>query len=59
MSRLLRSIYNVTTPARYVLPLLPIIALVAIRAMRTRGVLAVGIAVPALAVVVQLVTQPF
>ena len=51
--------YNFTTPTRYVLPLLPIIALVAIRAMRTRGVLVVGIAVPALAVIVQLGTHQF
>ncbi len=51
--------YNFTTPKRYVLPLLPIIALVAIRAMRTRGVFVVGIAVPALAVIVQLVTHQF
>lgn len=51
--------YNFTTPARYVLPLLPIIALVAIRAMRTRGVLVVGIALPALAVIYQLATSQF
>lgn len=51
--------YNFTTPARYVLPLLPMIALVAIRAMRTRGVLVAGIALPASAVIVQLVTHQF
>jgi hypothetical protein len=38
---------------------LPIIAFVAIRAMRTRAVLAVGIALPALAVIVQLVDVQF
>jgi len=51
--------YDFYTPQRYALPLLPIIAFVAIRAMRTRGVLAVGIALPALAVIVQLVDVQF
>jgi len=51
--------YDFYTPQRYALPLLPIIAFVAIRAMRTRGVLAVGIALPALAVIVQLVNAQF
>jgi hypothetical protein len=51
--------YDFSTPPRYMLPLLPIIALVAVRAMRTRGVLVVGIALPALAVVAQLVNGQF
>jgi hypothetical protein len=51
--------YDFYTPQRYALPLLPIIALVVVRAMRTRGVLLVGIALPALAVVDQLVTGQF
>jgi hypothetical protein len=51
--------YDFYTPQRYALPLLPIIAFVAIRAMRTRAVLAVGIALPALAVIVQLVNAQF
>jgi hypothetical protein len=51
--------YDFYTPARYALPLLPIVALVAIRAMRTRGVVAVGIALPALAVIAQLVNGQF
>jgi hypothetical protein len=51
--------YDFVAPARYALPLLPIVALVAIRAMRTRGVLAVGIALPALAVIYQLATSQF
>jgi hypothetical protein len=51
--------YDFTTPARYALPLLPIVALVALRAMRTRGVLVVGVALPALAVIYQLSTSQF
>jgi hypothetical protein len=51
--------YDLCTPQRCALPLLPIIAFVAIRAMRTRGVLAVRIALPALAVIAQLVNGQF
>lgn len=51
--------YNFPTPPRYALSLLPIIALVAVRAMRTRGVLVVGVALPACAVIAQLVTGQF
>jgi hypothetical protein len=39
--------------------LLPIIALIAIRAMRTHGVLEVGVAPPALVVIDQLATSQF
>lgn len=49
--------YDFSAPQRYALPLLPIVALVAIRAMRTRGILVVGIALPALAVIYQLSTS--
>jgi hypothetical protein len=51
--------YDFSAPQRYMLPLLPIIALVAMRAMRARGVLVVGIALPALAVIAQLATGQF
>ncbi len=51
--------YDFVAPQRYALPLLPIVALVAVRAMRTRGVLVVGIALPALAVIYQLATSQF
>jgi hypothetical protein len=51
--------YDFVAPQRYALPLLPIVALVALRAMRTRGVLMVGIALPALAVIYQLATSQF
>jgi hypothetical protein len=51
--------YDFVAPQRYALPLLPIVALVALRAMRTRGVLVVGIALPALAVTYQLATSQF
>jgi hypothetical protein len=51
--------YDFYTPERYALPLLPIVAFVAIRAMRTRAVLLVGIALPALAVIAQLATGQF
>jgi hypothetical protein len=51
--------YDFYTPQRYALPLLPIIALVVVRTLRTRGVLLVGIALPALAVIDQLVVGQF
>jgi hypothetical protein len=51
--------YDFYTPQRYALPLLPIVALVVVRTLRTRGVLLVGIALPALAVIDQLVTGQF
>jgi hypothetical protein len=51
--------YDFYTPQRYALPLLPIVALVVVRTWRTRGVLLVGIALPALAVIDQLVTGQF
>jgi hypothetical protein len=51
--------YDFYTPQRYALPLLPIVALVVVRAFRTRGVLVVGLALPALAVIAQLVGGQF
>jgi hypothetical protein len=51
--------YDFHTPQRYALPLLPIVALVVVRTLRTRGVILVGIALPALAVIDQLVTGQF
>lgn len=51
--------YDFYSPPRYALPLLPVIALVVVRTLRTRGVLLVGIALPALAVIDQLVTGQF
>ena len=51
--------YDFYTPQRYALPLLPIVALVVVRTLRTRGVLLVGLVLPALAVIDQLVTGQF
>lgn len=51
--------YDFYTPQRYALPLLPIVALVVVRVLRTRGVLLVGVALPALAVIDQLVARQF
>jgi hypothetical protein len=51
--------YDFYSPPRYALPLLPIVALVVVRALRTRGLLIVGLALPALAVIDQLVTGQF
>jgi hypothetical protein len=42
--------YNFAVPTRYALPLLPIIGYVVARAMRGRGLLLVGVVLPALAV---------
>jgi hypothetical protein len=51
--------YDFYAPPRYALPLLPVIAIVMVRTLRTRGVLLVGIALPALAVIDQLVSGQF
>jgi hypothetical protein len=51
--------YDFPAPQRYALPLLPIVAIVVVRTWRTRGVLLLGIALPALAVIDQVVTGQF
>jgi hypothetical protein len=51
--------YDFYTPARYALPTLPIVALVFVRSMRTWGVLIAGVALPAAAVIMQLVQGQF
>lgn len=51
--------YDFYAPSRYAVPLLPIVGVVLARALRTRGLLLIGIALPALAVIDQLATGQF
>jgi len=51
--------YNFPAPARYALPLLPIMGIVLARALRLRGLLLIGILLPGLAVIDQLATGQF
>ncbi len=51
--------YDFYAPSRYALPLLPIVGVVLVRAVRTRGLLLIGIVLPALAVIDQLSTGQF
>lgn len=48
--------YNFQTPPRYFIPLLPIIGLVVVQAVRRRGLIVLGLVLPALAVIAQLAT---
>jgi hypothetical protein len=51
--------YNFYAPARYAFPLLPLIAVTVVRALRTRGLLLVGLVLPAMAVIDQVATGQF
>lgn len=51
--------YDFSSPARYALPVLPVVGLVAYRSLRTRSVLLVGVVLPGLAVIAQLVGGQF
>jgi hypothetical protein len=51
--------YDFAAPARYALPILPIVGVVAFRALRARSVLLVGVVLPGLAVIAQLVGGQF
>lgn len=51
--------YDFAAPARYALPILPIVGVVAFRALRSRSVLFVGVLLPGLAVIAQLVGGQF
>jgi hypothetical protein len=51
--------YNFPAPPRYALPILPILGIVVARAMRLRGLLIVGLVLPACAVIAQLVGGQF
>jgi hypothetical protein len=51
--------YDFYAPSRYALPLLPIVGLVLMRAIRVRGLLLIGVLLPALAVIDQLATGQF
>jgi hypothetical protein len=51
--------YDFSAPARYALPLLPIIAVTLVRALRTRGLFLVGLVLPAAAVIDQVATGKF
>lgn len=51
--------YDFYAPSRYALPLLPIVGLVLMRAIRVRGLLLIGVFLPALAVIDQLATGQF
>jgi len=51
--------YDFYAPSRYALPLLPVVGVVLVRALRTRGLLLIGILLPALAVIDQVSTGQF
>jgi hypothetical protein len=51
--------YDFPAPQRYALPILPILGIVVARAMRLRGLLVVGLILPACAVIAQLVGGQF
>lgn len=51
--------YDFAAPARYALPILPVVGLVAFRSLRTRNVALVGVLLPGLAVIAQLVGGQF
>jgi hypothetical protein len=51
--------YDFAAPARYALPVLPVVGLVLVRALRTRSVLVVGVLLPGLAVIAQLAGGQF
>ena len=51
--------YNVPGAARFALPLLPIVGFVAARASRVRGLMLIGLLLPALALVAQLLGSQF
>ena len=51
--------YDFNAQTRYFLPLLPLVGFVVARSLRTRGLLLIGIALPALAVIDQVVAGQF
>lgn len=51
--------YDFPAPPRYALPILPILGIVVARSLRLRGLLLVGLVLPALAIVAQLVGGQF
>jgi hypothetical protein len=51
--------YDFNAQARYALPLLPLVGFVVVRSLRTRGLLLIGIALPALAVIDQVAAGQF
>ncbi len=51
--------YDFNAQVRYALPLLPLVGFVIARSLRIRGLLLIGIALPALAVIDQLVAGQF
>jgi hypothetical protein len=51
--------YDFNAQVRYALPLLPLVGFVVVRSLRPRGLLLIGIALPALAVIDQVAAGRF